>query len=368
MKKYIILIALLSLFLCETWGQFGYNPYRQRRPNTNDVFLSVLNGVSQGLANKNKYSRNSIRRAINEWEQCKTGTLSLEYGAVAIYGSNGYRATTTVDDDISTMLKSIHSRSMTIDDINILENGNYIVVYNSGRSVWGKFPNHIENAINKINDGKIFSAALSEDNYYFVVTENSLYTNSQVAAKFYNEQKEMMGQLYSVSTCGMGTNQGVIFCFEKGTCFFGYIPKNVAEAMDDYSGTVCFVKYNIRGDFLICSKAGGYSYHIVDVDKSTLAAMTYKAPPSLYTPATQGGGMVTPYPQESYSDTENGGQTPVTTSHTCRICGGSGSTVSEPWLGNTNSTKYCDICRKEVYVAHHHTPCSTCGGNGVISY
>lgn len=360
-------------FICfgEIWGQFR-NPYRRSRPTTGDYVVGALSSLSQKISQEKKYGRNSLRKAINNWGKCKTGTLSLEYGAAAIYGNNGYLATATVNDELSEMLNSFHSRSMSIDDINILENGNYIVVYDNGRGIWGRFPNYIENAIRQIDDdGKVLSATLSEDNYFFIVTEDTLYTNSPVAAKFYREQKKTMGQLYSVSTSGTGTSQGIIFCFANGTSFFGYIPKEVKNAMDNFSGTAYFVKYNVRGDYLICSKSEYYHYHIVDVDQSSLAEMTYKSPPSILPPTTPSNITVVPTvpisPQGTYTDNGSGGQTTIS-SHQCRVCGGSGSTVSETWLGNTSSTKYCEICRKQVYVSHHHVPCSTCGGNGIVSY
>ena len=53
--------------------------------------------------------------------------------------------------------------------------------------------------------------------------------------------------------------------------------------------------------------------------------------------------------------------------HQCKVCGGQGRVVKETYLGNASQTKWCDICRKEVYVAHHHTSCQTCGGDGWIS-
>ena len=53
--------------------------------------------------------------------------------------------------------------------------------------------------------------------------------------------------------------------------------------------------------------------------------------------------------------------------HQCRVCGGTGRVVDNTYLGNASQTKWCDICRKEMYVAHHHKNCQTCGGNGWIS-
>lgn len=53
--------------------------------------------------------------------------------------------------------------------------------------------------------------------------------------------------------------------------------------------------------------------------------------------------------------------------HQCRVCGGSGLVVDNTYLGYASQTKWCDICRKEVYVAHRHKSCKTCGGEGWIS-
>jgi hypothetical protein len=50
--------------------------------------------------------------------------------------------------------------------------------------------------------------------------------------------------------------------------------------------------------------------------------------------------------------------------HKCRLCDGTGKKISEPYLGNTNSTKWCSDCQKTVYVAHSHIRCDLCGGDG----
>ena len=65
---------------------------------------------------------------------------------------------------------------------------------------------------------------------------------------------------------------------------------------------------------------------------------------------------------------ESNKQNRVTSEHQCRVCGGSGQVVDNTYLGNASQTKWCDVCRKEVYAAHRHKRCDTCGGSGKISY
>lgn len=83
-----------------------------------------------------------------------------------------------------------------------------------------------------------------------------------------------MGLLRSVNICG----NGAVFCYEKGSDFCGTIPENVSRVIKDCSFTPRFVKFNNRGDYLICSKSGSVKYQIYDVDKSSVASIVTKKP------------------------------------------------------------------------------------------
>lgn len=94
-KSLLLLFALCSV--CEVQAQFyPYNPY-----NPYNQGYALGQQIGNTIQRNTKYGRNQLRKAINKWGECNNGTLSLEHGAVALYGSNGYFCSAAVDDRIS---------------------------------------------------------------------------------------------------------------------------------------------------------------------------------------------------------------------------------------------------------------------------
>ena len=104
-------ILLVFLVSCEVQAQYyPYNPYN---PYMNPGYRAGQQ-LGNAIAQRSKYGRNQLRKAIKKWGECNNGTLSLEHGAVALYGSNGYFCSAAVDDRISSKLKSINRSGGTI--------------------------------------------------------------------------------------------------------------------------------------------------------------------------------------------------------------------------------------------------------------
>lgn len=69
----------------------------------------------------------------------------------------------------------------------------------------------------------------------------------------------------------------------------------------------------------------------------------------------------------SSSSTTSGGSSSNSNGHTCRLCNGTGKKISEVYMGTFDTRKWCDICKKEVYITHKHVSCDLCGGDGWIN-
>ena len=61
-----------------------------------------------------------------------------------------------------------------------------------------------------------------------------------------------------------------------------------------------------------------------------------------------------------------GTSTSSSSGHQCRVCKGTGMEIVETYMGG-DTKHWCDICKKDVYGAHRHVRCQTCGGNGWIN-
>ena len=255
----ILSLLFILLITCDVQAQFyPYNPYN---PYMNPGYQAGQQ-LGNAIAQRSKYGRNQLRKAIKKWGECNNGTLSLEHGAVALYGSNGYFCSAAVDDRISSKLKSINKGGGTINDVNITENGNFIIVYND-KEWYGVLPSGLKSALDEYSYGTKFkSISFNESGTYAITTSDGFKSNNSIYQSFYDENVDDYGELYSVNICG----DGAVFCYSDGTRYCGRIPNEVESAIRSFSHMAKFVKFNKHGDYLICDKYGSYSYSIGDAD------------------------------------------------------------------------------------------------------
>lgn len=232
----------------------------------------IGSAIGNAIQQRSIYGRNKLRKQINKWGKCANGSLSLEHGAVAIYGRNGYFCSPTVPDGLKSKLRSINESSEEITDVNILENGNYIVVYDGGNNWSGALPSDLKSILNALPSSlALKSVSFNESGTYAITTANGFISNNADYQALYDDNKDGHGELLSVNICG----DGAVFCYSDGARFCGSVPSNVVSAAKNFSGTARFVKFNKHGDFLICSKQGAYQYHIDDANSGSNAATTY---------------------------------------------------------------------------------------------
>lgn len=264
----ILSLLFILLITCDVQAQFyPYNPYN---PYMNPGYQAGQQ-LGNAIAQRSKYGRNQLRKAIKKWGECNNGTLSLEHGAVALYGSNGYFCSAAVDDRISSKLKSINKGGGTINDVNITENGNFIIVYND-KEWYGVLPSGLKSALDEYSYGTKFkSISFNESGTYAITTSDGFKSNNSIYQSFYDENVDDYGELYSVNICG----DGAVFCYSDGTRYCGRIPNEVESAIRSFSHMAKFVKFNKHGDYLICDKYGSYSYSIGDADTGSNSSTVY---------------------------------------------------------------------------------------------
>lgn len=230
-----------------------------------DFLARTANEIDDGIT----YGRSGIRSSITQWNSCKSGALTFERGAVALYGSNGYVCTGSVNSAIKSKLKTINKEGGTINDINIIENGNYIILYNDGRSWYGVIPESVNSALSRLSSSTFYSISFNEKGIYAITTSNSFYSNDKLYQAYYDDHKYEFGTLWSVNIC----NEGAVFCYSDGCRYVGKIPKAVETAINQFQETPRFVKFNAHGDYLICASNGYYMYNIPDVGSSRTSTM-----------------------------------------------------------------------------------------------
>lgn len=270
MKKIVSLAVLfLSMFNIDADAQY-FNPYSNPYVTSYQVGQQISQQLTNAIDQSAKYGRNRLCKSIDKWGECANGTLSLEYGAVAIYGKNGYFCTGTVDDRLSSKLKAINKSGGDVVDVNIAENGKFIIVYNKGVDWYGVLPSELSAALDTYSYGTKFrSVTFNEKGVYAITTSNGFKSNNKEYQAFYDDNKQAFGELLSVTVCG----DGAVFCYSDKTRYCGKIPSTVESAMNRFSYTANYVKFNRQGDYLICSKAGSFSYSIAPANAGRTVTM-----------------------------------------------------------------------------------------------
>lgn len=270
--KKIVCIRTLLIVACMISANDGHAQYYPYNPYIMNPGYQAGQQLGNAIAQRSKYGRNQLRKAINKWGECNNGTLSLGHGAVALYGGNGYFCSATVDNRISSKLKSINNSGGNIQDVNITENGNFIIIYNNGESWYGVLPSALKSALDDYTYGTKFkSVSFNESGTYAITTSDGFKSNNTIYQSFYDDNVNEYGELLSVNICG----DGAVFCYSDGARYCGRIPNKVETAIRNFSNTARFVKFNKHGDYLICSKYGSYAYSIGDADTGSNASTVY---------------------------------------------------------------------------------------------
>ena len=272
MNKKIIITTILALILCFIKSKAQvFNPY--------NLSYNLGAAIGQNIRDNQMYGRNQLRKAINKWNECANGTLSLKHGAVAIYGSNGYCCSAAVPDGLKDELKQINKKNNSITDVNITEGGYYIVISNDGNMWSGSMPSPVLTKLRELpNAEKIKSCSFNDNGIYALLTDRGFYSNNNEYVDFYEQRMEEIGECYSVNIYG----NGAVYCFARGTDYCGSVPKNVVNILEDLTFKPKFVKFNSHGDYLICSSTGKYQYKINDANEGqTVSTLTKKPGPKI---------------------------------------------------------------------------------------
>ncbi|MDO4819232.1 MAG: tetratricopeptide repeat protein, partial [Prevotella sp.] len=274
----IVLFFICLICANDIHAQYGYpypytgNPYYDAYQTGRQLGKAIGDAITS-IVEDDIYDRSSIKKNINKWGECKNGTLSIKHGAIAIYKSNGYAYSYGVDKRLSSKIKEINNAHKSIDDVNITDNGYFIVVYDDGTDWYGVIPSSLSTALKKYPNGTVFRSISFNDEtgVYAITTSESFESNNKMYNDCFNENIGTKGQLLSANI----NDNGCVFCFSKGVEYCGYIPNNLKPAVKDWGYIPQFVKFNRHGDYLICGQNGGYSYRITDTNSCGDVQLTF---------------------------------------------------------------------------------------------
>lgn len=319
--------------------------------------LGAINEVVGAVSQQVKGDRSSLREAINGWEECKGGALSNSFGAVALYGYNGYYFTPDAPDGLKQTLKSINSDKMEIKDVTITENGNWLVLYDKRNCTYSGIPADLADKLDEISEDEMWSVSFNDAGDWVIITDRRISCSDVSINSFLKETTENKGDILSVSLSATG----LVACCEKGIAIYGAVPTRVVNEAASSSFIPNFVKFDNCGNYLICSMNSSYKYRLKDAGSVNPSMVQFT-----YNYGNENKQNVQPVPSvpiftnpSTVAYPAAGGGT-QTAGRTCRGCNGTGHcSMCNGKGGYWNDAGY--YVGKDIKT---RTSCSSCNGTG----
>ena len=140
--------------------------------------------------------------------------------------------------------------------------------------------------------------------------------------------------------------------------------ETVYKGKSYWDNATIFKFMNNYSKLLVITQTGdqyGYVYSTAPSEAST-CSLIRKNNPSLSSSGNAGGGYVS-IPTQGVVSTSSSQSIQKTK---CMVCGGTGQTINEVYVGSSGTKKWCPTCRTYVYTGHSHGTCRSCLGSGYV--
>jgi hypothetical protein len=204
--------------------------------------------------------RKFLRDKIREWGQCKNVAMTLTGGDVALYGTNGWAAAEGTPQDMTEKLSELNQSDKLIDDIVLTENGNWLILWgNNGISSYGTPPGLFAKLEKWNNEGEVITSVTFNDNGdWIAITKKKFAASSDKVIKYIKEGENKYGEFWAAHL----TNDGLVLCFERGYQFFGNVPANLKNKLQETKINVFRIKFLSDGSYFIADFNGKYDYYM----------------------------------------------------------------------------------------------------------
>lgn len=204
-------------------------------------------------------SRSYIRNQIEEWGSCRNVTITLTGGDIALNWDNAY-AYSGIPSDLASAIKELHNDSELIDDIQLTEDGRWLVLYGNNGFRWNNIPSDLERTIRQYNADRevITSVTFNDSGGWIVITSEHISASNSEIYDWIEEGIREYGQLWAAHL----TNDGLVLCYENGYKYMGNVPANLKQTLRETNINVYRIKFLSDGSYFIADKEGAYSYYM----------------------------------------------------------------------------------------------------------
>lgn len=251
-KLFILSLSALTLFSCGGSTQNQNSPAEKTEAKTpGNPTQSQNDDDDQGC------DRSFVRDNIKKFGECKNVAITKSNGDLMLYGRNGYAVNECCPSDLTETIKKLNSNNELIDDVQLTENGAWLVIYGDNGIIWNNIPSSLENKIKEYNsNGEVInSITFNDSGDWIIITDERYCTSDADATDWLSNGEKQYGELWAACL----TDDGMVAVYEKGYQFTGNVPSNLKSALQKTSINVYRLK--IAGTaWFFADSDGNYEY------------------------------------------------------------------------------------------------------------
>lgn len=224
---------------------------RALRPVLMIMLLMVsLTAAAQG--------RSYIRNCISSWGDCRNVAITKSNGDVAIQGRNGY-AVSDCPQNLVNKLKELNRNNDYIDDVQLSENGAWVILANTNDCYWYGVPYSLGEKLKNLRArGEVInSVTFNDGGDWVVITDNYISTSDSNVTEWLSSGSDDYGNVWTVCI----TDDAMVAVYDRGYKFLGNVPQSLKTALRNSSMDVYRLK--IAGTaWFFADKSGNYNYNM----------------------------------------------------------------------------------------------------------
>ncbi len=178
-------------------------------------------------------------------------------GGVALYQKNGY-ADLNVPSAMAKRLKELNEAGELIDDVQLTENGKWLILWGNNGINWFGLPSDLEAVLKKLNakNAVINSVTFNDKNEWIVITSDEIEYSSEENHERIAKGMEEYGALWAAHL----TEDGLVLCYENGYQYFGNVPDALRKRLAETKLDVFRIKFLSTGAYFFADHDGNYAY------------------------------------------------------------------------------------------------------------
>jgi hypothetical protein len=212
------------------------------------AFACPIQGQVQGHA--------YIKEQIRHKGECRNVIITKSIGSLMLHGRNGW-AGIGLPHELFSTLRKLTNEGMYIDDIQLTEEGCWIVLMGKNGFTWFDIPYSMELQIRKASDdGEVITTATFNDagDWIVITSKNYIASNDEIA-RWLKAGTKKFGLLLSATI----TDDAMVAVFKGGYLFYGNVPLSLRTSLRGTPLHIQRVKMN--GTAWFFADKDGYYQH-----------------------------------------------------------------------------------------------------------